>query len=86
MSETDNINEKTKDILNYFNEQAAVIFGVDKEELLDNASITEDLDGDSLDICEIIFAVEDEFSLEIADESLFEIKTIRDLRSLFNCA
>ncbi|HRH46800.1 MAG TPA: phosphopantetheine-binding protein, partial [Pyrinomonadaceae bacterium] len=58
-----------------------LIFGVDEGEVLDNASFIDDLDGDSLDIYELLFAVEDEFDLNFEEVELSEISTIRDFKS-----
>ena len=52
---------------------------------LDEASITlesrfkEDLEADSLDAVEIIMAIEDEYSIEIPDETAEEFKTVGDI-------
>ena len=39
----------------------------------------EDLDADSLDIVELIMALEEEFELEISDEEVEKIKTVGDV-------
>ena len=57
--------------------------GVDEEEIAPEVSFTEDLEADSLDLIELITAIEDEFStpqrrLEIPDEDAENIKTIQD--------
>lgn len=41
--------------------------------------LVEDLGADSLDAVEIMFALEEEFGLEIDDESAQNIKTVGDL-------
>lgn len=41
----------------------------------------EDLDADSLDIVELIMALEEEFELEISDEEVEKIKTVGDVVS-----
>jgi len=57
--------------------------GVDKNDVTQGASFTEDLNADSLDLIELITAVEEEFStptnrLEIPDEDAENIKTVQD--------
>ena len=42
-------------------------------------SLQEDLGADSLDVVEIVMALEDEFSIEIADEETAKIKTVDDI-------
>lgn len=39
----------------------------------------EDLDADSLDIVELVMALEEEFELEISDEEVEKIKTVGDV-------
>jgi acyl carrier protein len=39
----------------------------------------EDLDADSLDIVELVMALEEEFNLEISDEEVEGIKTVGDV-------
>lgn len=39
----------------------------------------EDLDADSLDIVELVMALEEEFNLEISDEEVENIKTVGDV-------
>ena len=40
--------------------------------------IIEDLGADSLDVMEIMMALEDEFSISIPDEAIQELKTVDD--------
>lgn len=39
----------------------------------------EDIDADSLDVVELVMALEEEFGLEIADEEVEKIKTVGDI-------
>ncbi len=41
----------------------------------------EDIDADSLDVVELVMALEEEFDLEIADEEVENIKTVGDIIS-----
>ncbi len=52
---------------------------VDAEELTLETDIARDLNADSLDVVEILMSLEDEFSVEIPDEEIENIKTIGDL-------
>lgn len=52
--------------------------GVKEEEVVDAASFTEDLGADSLDVVELVMALEDEFGIDIPDEEVGEIKTVGD--------
>ncbi len=51
--------------------------GVDEEEVTMDASFTDDLGADSLDIVELVMAFEEEFGIEIPDESAEKIATVR---------
>jgi acyl carrier protein len=50
---------------------------VKAEEVLPSASFTEDLGADSLDVVELVMALEDEFGVEIPDEDVSDIKTVQ---------
>jgi len=53
--------------------------GVTKEELTPRASFIDDLGADSLDIVELVMAMEEEFDIEIPDEDAEKIQTIEDV-------
>ena len=52
--------------------------GVTAEEVVVEASFIDDLGADSLDIVELVMAIEEEFSLENPDEEAERIQTIQD--------
>lgn len=52
--------------------------GVDEEEVTLEASFTDDLGADSLDIVELVMAFEEEFGIEIPDEAAERISNVRD--------
>lgn len=51
--------------------------GVDEDEVTMDASFTDDLGADSLDIVELVMAFEEEFGIEIPDEEAENISTVR---------
>ncbi len=53
--------------------------GVTKEELAPKANFIEDLSADSLDIVELVMAMEEEFDIEIPDDDAEKIQTIEDV-------
>lgn len=53
--------------------------GVSMEEVTEKASFIEDLGADSLDIVELIMALEEEFDMEIPDEDAEKIQTVSDV-------
>jgi acyl carrier protein len=52
--------------------------GVSAEEVKPDASFVEDLGADSLDLTELIMAMEEEFSLVIEDEEAQKILKVKD--------
>ncbi|HBL31835.1 MAG TPA: acyl carrier protein [Acidobacteria bacterium] len=52
--------------------------GVDEEEVTTDASFTDDLGADSLDIVELVMAFEEEFGIEIPDEDAEKISNVKD--------
>lgn len=51
---------------------------VDKEKVVPNASFVDDLGADSLDLVELIMAMEEEFDVEIPDEEAEKITTVQN--------
>ncbi|NLK98183.1 MAG: acyl carrier protein [Epulopiscium sp.] len=52
--------------------------GVDKNEIKPESNFQEDLDADSLDLFQIVMALEEAFELEIPSEDMENIKTVQD--------
>lgn len=52
--------------------------GVDAERVTPEAEFIGDLDADSLDLVEVIMALEQEFDLEIKDDEAENIRTVGD--------
>ena len=55
--------------------------GIDREDVIPEASVVDDLGADSLDVVELIMALEEEFNLEIPDEEAEKIKSVQDIFS-----
>ncbi len=53
--------------------------GVGEEEVTPEAHFIDDLGADSLDLVELIMAMEEEFGLEISDEDAEKIQTVQDV-------
>jgi acyl carrier protein len=51
--------------------------GVDEEEVKSEASFVDDLGADSLDVVELVMALEEEFGLEISDEDAEKLRTVK---------
>ncbi|HME73895.1 MAG TPA: acyl carrier protein [Myxococcota bacterium] len=53
--------------------------GVDAAELLPEASILDDLGADSLDVVELVMALEEEFDIEVPDSDVESMRTLGDV-------
>ncbi len=51
---------------------------VDAGDVKPEANFANDLSADSLDVVELVMALEEEFEIEIPDEAAEEIKTVQD--------
>lgn len=52
---------------------------VEVQKITLESSIVNDLGADSLDLIELIIAVEEEFDVQISDEEAEKIKTVKDI-------
>ena len=57
----------------------ALNFELDPEEITLDSVLTEDFNIDSLDIVELIMNLENEFNIEITDDSLPSVHTVQDI-------
>ncbi|MBQ3692950.1 MAG: acyl carrier protein [Clostridia bacterium] len=64
--------EKIKSIL-------AEQFDEEEDSITSETNLTEDLGADSLDLADVLMAIEDEFEVEIPDEDIENIKTVGDI-------
>jgi acyl carrier protein len=65
-----NVEKKIKKII-------SKILNIKVEKILNNASFLDDLSADSLDIVELIMAIEEEFDIEISDEDAEKLNTVQ---------
>ena len=52
---------------------------IKEEDVLNDASLTEDLGADSLDIIEMMMGLESEFGLDISDEDAEKARTVKEV-------
>lgn len=52
---------------------------VDEDQITMDASITDDLGADSLDVVDLIMSLEEEFDIKIPDEEVENVKTVGDI-------
>jgi acyl carrier protein len=53
--------------------------GVEESDLVPEASLLDDLGADSLDVVELVMALEEEFGIEVPDDDVENIRTIQDI-------
>jgi len=68
-AETGAIDEKLRKII-------ADQLGVEEEKVTPDAHFIEDLNADSLDLVELIMAIEEEYGIEISDEDANQLTTV----------
>lgn len=59
-------------------------FSIDEEEITMETSFKDDLNADSLDLVELIMALEDEFELQVDDGEVENILTVGDAVNYIN--
>ncbi len=69
------MNEKQKKVVDIIANQ----LGVEKDIITAEANVVDDLGADSLDVVELVMALEEAFDLEIPDEDAEKIRTVKDI-------
>lgn len=69
---TINVEEKVKEVI-------VEQLNITEEECVPAAAFIDDLGADSLDIVELIMALEDTFGMDISDDDLAKIHTVQDV-------
>ncbi len=67
--------ETMKDVL-------ASELGVEADKVTGDARFKEDLDADSLDLVEVVLALEEKFGIEISDDQIAGVKTVGEAADL----
>lgn len=77
MASVEEISERVRSIV-------AEQLGAAADDVTLKASLIEDLGADSLDIVELVMALEEEYEMEIPDEDAEKIQTVEDIVSYIN--
>jgi len=64
------------DTFERFTALAVDVLSVEAGQVTREASFAEDLDADSLDLAELVMALEDEFDITVEEDELADIKTV----------
>ena len=70
------------DTLDRFRDCAVEVLAVGSEQVTPEASFADDLDADSLDLVELVMALEEEFDISVDEEELEGVTTVADAISL----
>ncbi len=65
------------DVLDRFKPLAVQVLSVDADKVVPSASFADDLDADSLDLAELVMALEDEFDITVEEDELEGITTVQ---------
>jgi len=65
------------DVLERFTPLAVQVLSVDADKVVPGASFADDLDADSLDLAELVMALEDEFDITVEEDELEGITTVQ---------
>ena len=66
----------------YFEKVRSVLaeqFGIDEETITMDTNLIDDIGADSLDVVELIMALEEEFGITISDDQAAELVTVRKI-------
>jgi acyl carrier protein len=66
------------DTMERFTALAVQVLSVDAAQVTRDAKFADDLDADSLDLAELVMALEDEFDITVEEEELADIATVGD--------
>jgi acyl carrier protein len=64
------------DLFDRFKGHAVTVLAVDADKVTLEANFADDLDADSLDLVELVMALEDEFDVSIEEEELEGVATV----------
>ena len=59
-----------------FKKCAVEVLSVSDDQVTEDAKFGDDLDADSLDLVELVMALEEEFDIEVPEEELAEVKSV----------
>ena len=58
--------------------------GVDKDEITAGSDVVKDLGADSIDVVQLLMAMEDEFGVTVTEDDASNLKTVEDIVSLID--
>lgn len=64
------------EILSTLKDVAVEVLGVDADAVVETASFKDDLEADSLDLVEVVMALEEKFDISIPEDDLADVATV----------
>jgi acyl carrier protein len=71
-----------EDVFSTLRDVAVEVLGVDADAVVESASFKDDLDADSLDLVELVMALEEKLDIAVPEEDLEDIGTVGDALTL----
>jgi len=71
-----------KELFARFRKCAVEVLSVEEEKVVPEATFGDDLDADSLDLVELVMALEEEFDVTVPEEDLEKIRTVGEAYEL----
>lgn len=68
-----------EEIMNKIKSTIAKTLSVEADKVTEDAALMDDLGADSLDMAELGMALQEEFGIELSDEQIAGIRTVRDV-------
>jgi acyl carrier protein len=69
-------NEKEAETYERFKKCVVEVLSVEADQVTKDKSFGDDLDADSLDLVELVMALEEEFGIEVPEDDLQDIRTV----------
>ncbi len=67
------------DVMSAVRELGAEVLSVEPAQITEEARFGDDLEADSLDLTELVMALEDRFDIEVPEDALENVKTVGDV-------
>jgi acyl carrier protein len=80
--ENEQMAQSREEVIETMKDVLASELGVEADKVTGDARFKEDLDADSLDLVEVVLALEEKFGIEISDDQIAGVKTVGEAADL----
>ena len=81
-TENEEMAQSREEVVETMKDVLASELGVEADKVTADARFKEDLDADSLDLVEVVLALEEKFGIEISDDQIAGVKTVGEAADL----